>query len=215
MCFFWTLPVLLQRWFSTWCEYTYWYRGKTEKGQSPEYFKIFRKNTIFNEHPVLECLLLFFAKFSAYCRTPRICRPCEFTFENLWARSPLTLSACATCPLTLKVWEGRELEAPLNPPDQCRKTLRFGANESCTSHSVCRWVLLFTFLSLSRFTSVPAPFSLLCLLHNNKSPLKGEVRLFSSRVMEIRLDMGRTQKARSNDAKRAHKENRNDLCRLC
>ena len=26
--------------------------GKTEKGQGPEYFKILRKNTIFNEHPV-------------------------------------------------------------------------------------------------------------------------------------------------------------------
>jgi len=26
--------------------------GKTEKGKSPEYFKIFEKNTIFNEHPV-------------------------------------------------------------------------------------------------------------------------------------------------------------------
>ena len=26
--------------------------GKTEKGQSQEYFKIFGKNTILNEHPV-------------------------------------------------------------------------------------------------------------------------------------------------------------------
>ena len=26
--------------------------GKTEKGQSQEYFKILKKNTIFNEHPV-------------------------------------------------------------------------------------------------------------------------------------------------------------------
>ena len=26
--------------------------GKTEKGQSPNYFKILGKNTIFNEHPV-------------------------------------------------------------------------------------------------------------------------------------------------------------------
>ena len=32
--------------------YTHWRRGKTEKDQSPEYYKIFRKNTIFNEHPV-------------------------------------------------------------------------------------------------------------------------------------------------------------------
>ena len=36
----------------TWCVYTHWHRGKTEKGQSPECFKIFEKNTIFNEHPV-------------------------------------------------------------------------------------------------------------------------------------------------------------------
>ena len=28
------------------------HRGKTEKGQSPKYFKIFGKNTIFNEQPV-------------------------------------------------------------------------------------------------------------------------------------------------------------------
>ena len=32
--------------------YIHWHRGKTEKDQSPEYYKIFRKNTIFNEHPV-------------------------------------------------------------------------------------------------------------------------------------------------------------------
>ena len=32
--------------------YTHWHRGRTEKGQSPEYFKIFGENTIFNEHPV-------------------------------------------------------------------------------------------------------------------------------------------------------------------
>ena len=31
---------------------THWHRGKTEKGQSPEHFKKFGKNTIFNEHPV-------------------------------------------------------------------------------------------------------------------------------------------------------------------
>ena len=52
--FFWTLPVLLQRWCSTCmvCVYTHWHKGKTEKGQSPEYSKIFGKNTIFDEHPV-------------------------------------------------------------------------------------------------------------------------------------------------------------------
>ena len=149
-------------------------KGKQRKARVWNILKSSEKIQYLMNTLYLNVYYYFFAKFSAYCRTPRICRPCEFTFENLWARSPLTLSACATCPLTLKVWEGRELEAPLNPPDQCRKTLRFGANESCTLHSVCRWVLLFTFLSLSRFTSVPAPFSLLCLLHNNKfPPLKG------------------------------------------
>ena len=32
--------------------YTHCHRGRTEKGQSPGYFKIFGKNTTFNEHPV-------------------------------------------------------------------------------------------------------------------------------------------------------------------
>ena len=36
-----------------WCVYTHWHRGKTEKDQSPEYSKILRKNTIFNEHPIV------------------------------------------------------------------------------------------------------------------------------------------------------------------
>ena len=31
-----------------WCMYTHWHQGKTEKGQSVEYSKIFGKNTIFN-----------------------------------------------------------------------------------------------------------------------------------------------------------------------
>ena len=31
---------------------THRHRGKTEKGQSPDYFKVFEKNTMFNEHPV-------------------------------------------------------------------------------------------------------------------------------------------------------------------
>ena len=36
-----------------WCVYTHCHqRGKTEKGQRPEYSKIFGKNTIINEHPV-------------------------------------------------------------------------------------------------------------------------------------------------------------------
>ena len=49
--FFWTLPVLLQRWFSTYlvCVHTLTPR---ENGERPEYFKIFGKNTIYNEYPV-------------------------------------------------------------------------------------------------------------------------------------------------------------------
>ena len=36
-----------------WCVYIHWHRGKTEKGKSPEYFKIFQKtqyliNTLYN-----------------------------------------------------------------------------------------------------------------------------------------------------------------------
>ena len=38
----------------SWCVYTHWHQGKTENGQSPEYSKIFGKNTLFNEHPVLQ-----------------------------------------------------------------------------------------------------------------------------------------------------------------
>ena len=51
--FFWTLPVLLQRWCSTClvCVHTLTLR-ETEKGQSPEYFKSSKKNN-FNKHPVL------------------------------------------------------------------------------------------------------------------------------------------------------------------
>ena len=40
-----------------WFVYTHWHRGKKEKGQSPEYLKIFGKNTIFNEHPVYSCTI--------------------------------------------------------------------------------------------------------------------------------------------------------------
>ena len=40
--FFWTLPVLLQRWCSIWLVvYIHWHQEKTEKNQSPEYSKIF------------------------------------------------------------------------------------------------------------------------------------------------------------------------------
>ena len=34
------------------CVYTHWHRGRTEKGQTSEYSKIFWKKTIFNEFPV-------------------------------------------------------------------------------------------------------------------------------------------------------------------
>ena len=36
-------------WLPAWCD---WHWGKTERGKSPEYFKILQKNTIFNEHHV-------------------------------------------------------------------------------------------------------------------------------------------------------------------
>ena len=37
-----------------WCVYTHWHQEKTEKDQSPECSDIFGKNTIFNEHPVVQ-----------------------------------------------------------------------------------------------------------------------------------------------------------------
>ena len=47
--FFWNLPVLLQRW----CSPPWWVYTDTQGNRkSPEYFKIFEKTTIFNEHPV-------------------------------------------------------------------------------------------------------------------------------------------------------------------
>ena len=66
LLFFLTLPVLLQCWCST-C-LAHWHRGKTEKDQSPEYSKIFRKNTIFNEHPIytLYSRILLFKKIQYY-----------------------------------------------------------------------------------------------------------------------------------------------------
>ena len=56
--FFWSLSVLLQRWCSTClvCGTHTDTEGK-QKGKSPEYFKIFQKNTIFNEHPVVQKLI--------------------------------------------------------------------------------------------------------------------------------------------------------------
>ena len=50
--FFWTLPVLLQRWFSTClvCVHTLTPRENREK---PEFFLKFGKYTILNEHPVI------------------------------------------------------------------------------------------------------------------------------------------------------------------
>ena len=46
LCFFlkfWTLFFCSVGVLPAWCVYTHWHRGKTEKGQSPEYFKIFGK----------------------------------------------------------------------------------------------------------------------------------------------------------------------------
>ena len=39
--------------------YTYWHRGETERGQSPEYILKSSKKTIFNEHPVSRRLIFF------------------------------------------------------------------------------------------------------------------------------------------------------------
>ena len=46
------------------CVYTHWHRGKTEKGQSPEYFKIFEKtqysmNTLYHNCRTWRRVLLF------------------------------------------------------------------------------------------------------------------------------------------------------------
>ena len=67
--FFLTLPVLLQRWCSTClvCVYTYWHKRKTERGQCPENFKIFGKNTISNEHPVENICLIYMFRRQFYC----------------------------------------------------------------------------------------------------------------------------------------------------
>ena len=72
--FFWTLSVLLPRWCCTClvCVYTHWHQGKTEKGQSREYSKIFGKNTIFNEHPVHDGYVVhkcIYVQFHTYVQT--------------------------------------------------------------------------------------------------------------------------------------------------
>ena len=51
-----------------WCVYTHLHRGKTEKGKSPEYFKIFEKNTIFNEQPVAPLASYKFSKELTRCK---------------------------------------------------------------------------------------------------------------------------------------------------
>ena len=69
--FFWTLPILLQRWFSTClvCAHTLTPRENRER-QSPEHFKNFeKKNTIFNEHPVSQnknCIFISDHSFHGY-----------------------------------------------------------------------------------------------------------------------------------------------------
>ena len=42
--------------------------GKKQKGNSPEYFKIFPKNTIFNEHPVIHFLLIVLLIVAHRCK---------------------------------------------------------------------------------------------------------------------------------------------------
>ena len=46
---------------------------ETEKDQSPEYFKIFRKNTIFNVHPVCLCVRPLVAKWCCRGRARMRC----------------------------------------------------------------------------------------------------------------------------------------------
>ena len=80
--FFWTLPVLLQHWFSTClvCVHTLTTRENRDS-QSPEYFKILGKKTIFNEHPVLEPLRLIIFHLEATC-TWKICMRAQFSFSK-------------------------------------------------------------------------------------------------------------------------------------
>ena len=69
--FFWTLTVLLRCWCST-CHLVvqawslvYTPRENWERPESGKYFKIFEKNTIFNEHPVIEWVNRWLGDFAA------------------------------------------------------------------------------------------------------------------------------------------------------
>ena len=73
-----------------WCVYTHWHRGKTEKDQSPECFKILRKNTIFNELPVVVC---FGRKAICVCCYPIVIVTCrQIIYSHFFARPALKRS---------------------------------------------------------------------------------------------------------------------------
>ena len=57
--------------------------GKKEKDQSPEYFKILRKNTIFNVHPVLQTYL--YKKISKSKNYIHICTYVQYMYMTLFA----------------------------------------------------------------------------------------------------------------------------------
>ena len=59
---------------------THRHRWKIEKGKSPEYFKIFEKNTIFNEHPV--CLYIFKLLNSKYIHSSFLTK--QITRQRPW-----------------------------------------------------------------------------------------------------------------------------------
>ena len=61
-----------------WCVYTQWHRGKTEKGQSPEYFKNSEKKTPYVMNTLLCCLFdvhCYVIAFTSFLNNPgiRIC----------------------------------------------------------------------------------------------------------------------------------------------
>ena len=82
--FFWTLPVLLQRWFSIClvCVHTD-AKGKQRKARVGNIFKNFRKNTIFNEHPVDKFEYLSFKGDLVNCHFWHVGEPFLLMFHNV------------------------------------------------------------------------------------------------------------------------------------
>ena len=97
--FFLTLPVLLQRWFSTClvCVHTLTPRKHIERPESGTFWNIRKKNTIFNEHPVSYVCLLFWFVTSKYCiclgniSLSRKCQNCRLRIGNIILK---TLKSC-------------------------------------------------------------------------------------------------------------------------